>query len=390
MSRRNILKLEMVIVLVILPFINNDTLLNIFATILLGFNGLYLIYMFNKNSSLYLNSVNFSFLLLAIWYLILFVVHGDGTVRVIQLFLMISVYALFASNIDLDKESEYSFCLKFARNLEIFLLITWIIYFCFFTLDKFQVEYKAYYGNPNILGTMTITALIIFLIGPFHNKSMKFFFVIVDLLFCVISGSRSALLANIFIILFVFLSKNGKNVKHYKLPGLLFLLVLATIIIFTTVYPSLQGTPLGNTLNTLSRKYFNKNFFSGRQTVWKKVISIVNKHPYVGSGLSKVPENYINLPYSSHNLYLQSALQGGWINAALIINVFYQMYIKLRNSLNSKSIIISYYIIGMLIHQTFEVSVTQNNWPSGIAFWLIAGLGALIAGNQSTRAKVKL
>lgn len=182
--------------------------------------------------------------------------------------------------------------------------------------------------------------------------------------------------------------------RLHLLAGLSFVLVLVGVGAVTVIYPSLMGTDLGDALQSFSRTYFNKNFFSGRQEVWSNVLEAIEGHELFGLGLEAVPSMIYDTDYSCHNLYLQTMLQTGIVGLLLILSIIWLVYKSLidqacreREGGGWYSVVGLAFVCGVLAHECFEVCLTQNNFDCGLWFWMIMGIAvsALRCASPSTR-----
>ncbi|GKV64674.1 hypothetical protein NCCP2331_08270 [Sporosarcina sp. NCCP-2331] len=125
---------------------------------------------------------------------------------------------------------------------------------------------------------------------------------------------------------------------------------------------------------------------SGREAIWVPLIEIINNHPFIGHGPGVTTEHVMSLDFSSHNLYLQVALQNGYIGLALLLLLFFIIWISFWKVRKDNTIkLVSSFFIAILIHQLFEVSFTQNQLTVGMLQWLIISVGfsVLLAKKRS-------
>ena len=96
--------------------------------------------------------------------------------------------------------------------------------------------------------------------------------------------------------------------------------------------------------------------------------------PIVGLGLDKEPGYYYNTSYSSHNLWLQLALQMGI--TGLILMAIFLLVVQYRIAKGDNPLwrISVSFFIALIFHECFEVSLTQNNLAVGLISWLIFGI----------------
>ena len=210
---------------------------------------------------------------------------------------------------------------------------------------------------------------------PFKKSYMKICFIIISYLIMILTLSRAAIIGTlIFSISFLFIMKRKSSSKKSDLNIAVYIIIIIAFFL-TIVYPILVNTNIGFKLQELSITLFNKNFFSGREIIWSDLITLIIDQPILGYGLNSTPNNLLNINISSHNLYLQTAIQCGLIGCALLINVLYQIFKRTKIKVNCFTYPALCFIFAEIIYQCFEVSLTQNNWPVGFFFWIIIGLG---------------
>ena len=66
--------------------------------------------------------------------------------------------------------------------------------------------------------------------------------------------------------------------------------------------------------------------FSGREDIWLALIELIKQRLLFGYGASASPQQFLPIGLSSHNLYLQIALQSGLTGLALLILLFWNIW----------------------------------------------------------------
>jgi O-antigen ligase len=95
---------------------------------------------------------------------------------------------------------------------------------------------------------------------------------------------------------------------------------------------------------------------------------------------------------SIHNLYLQTWYQTGMIGLILLILTLWQKYKYLTSvggaagepAAGEPAQLAATYLLGILVIQTFEVDLTQNNFAAALGMWLIITFSGTAVGQ--TRA----
>ena len=115
---------------------------------------------------------------------------------------------------------------------------------------------------------------------------------------------------------------------------------------------------------------------SGRDRIWDNLIDVINTKPLLGHGTGVLPLDVAGISLSSHNLYIQTALQNGWIGLALLLLLFYMIWLSYFRSKDLYYTRLSAsFFIGIMVYQSFEVVLTQNKMDTALVFWLIISVG---------------
>jgi O-antigen ligase len=165
--------------------------------------------------------------------------------------------------------------------------------------------------------------------------------------------------------------------KNKLFFNLYFFAVLAFNYFIVVIYPRLDVI-LDNFAyyNYLSIKYTGEALVSGRVFLWKGLSEVIMMKPYFGYGAGKFPENFIDTELSAHNWYLQISLQVGILGLSTMLLFLYLIWRTFWiNRYNRKVMIVACFFISILIYQSFEVALTQNNFSLAIIQWMIIALG---------------
>ena len=168
-----------------------------------------------------------------------------------------------------------------------------------------------------------------------------------------------------------------KVITKTKFRMTLFFTGLMTILIgFIFVYPKLIYWSKFPIIESYVYQYTGKSLMSGRNRLWDTLTDIVNQKPFLGHGTGIIPYNVADTTLSAHNLYLQTALQNGWIGLILLILIFFVIWISyFRSKLEYATRLSASFFIGILVYQSFEIVLTQNKMDTALFFWLIISVG---------------
>lgn len=288
----------------------------------------------------------------------------DGVERLIQLYMCLATLIIF-STYDWNIR-DYNFVLFIIKVSVFFCLISLLI------SGVVSNKFSGIFSSSNTLGGVLLCYLGLYLLMPRKYTLIDKITVLSIFLLMLFSNSRSILVATFFFLLFMYLFH--KNIiKNRKLILYIFI-VLFTL--FPLFYVNLYNSDLRRLLNELSNKYFDKNFFSGRQIMWEYLLILIKQKLLFGYGLSASPENIIGIKLSAHNWYIQMLLQVGIVGYLLLVNIFHSIWdVAQKNKKNFAGYNSCAFIIGILIWQGFEVALTQNNIQIGLFVWFVLGSG---------------
>jgi len=239
--------------------------------------------------------------------------------------------------------------------------------------------------NLNVFGAI-LYHLLFFLVFAFsvsHKKLQSLFWglTIVVCLFAIFATNARSLWIAIIAGLLTFYSWSF-IIKNKLIFRLYFVFLFLIIGLFVVLYPYLNTIPVFIDFNHQIYEITGKNFFSQRERLWIVLIEAIKEQPITGYGSNVLPTDIIGKEVSAHNLYLQIFLQVGLVGLLLFLFMLWQIWEILRlGSLNLQVRITGAFFIGILVHQAFEVSLTQNHLSIGMIQWTIIGIGI----NRCTR-----
>ena len=285
--------------------------------------------------------------------------------RLLQLYTAFAV--LIATSQYQWRMSDYVFLQCIIRTIVLIALLLW-------PFSGYKTNYyAAMYGHGNGLGGVMFCCTGILLMNPSKQTLLNKLTFLSVLLLLYFSNNRSALAS---FLLFAFL-----RIVFFHFEGLrykwLFRIVVFIFTLFPVFYMALYYSEFRSSIDAFSWFFLRKRFFSGRQYIWGEILSLIQNKLWIGYGLEVTPESIsITEGLSSHSWYLQTLLQMGIIGFVLIIKCLadvwrylyrYRNFVVCRNT--------SAFLLGVLLWQCFEVSITQNNFSQGILVWLILGMG---------------
>lgn len=338
------------------------------------FNGFLMILSLNKkaqNSSgrLMLDPLDVSIVLFLIWQIFIFILHRKGFSYLVRSFAFLSTLYIYKT-LSISKKN-----ITLIGYIHLGFIVSWLLYFIFnYKVTKFQ----AYFGNPNYLGLMIINSIVVLTIVTYRIKAVKFCAIFIAFALLLFTSGRTAYLQlAIMLGLGTYIFAYRKYIRNNKLSKQLtifFALILFVIFMITIFYPILGQSPYANDLNSWSFNLFGKRFFTGRETIWASLLNEFGKHPIVGYGLGTDFHDFDDSIKSAHNLYISLLLQGGILNLLLLLNILYQIFRELVKHEDVLSTVACILLFGILLRETFEITLTHNLLTLGIFYWSFTGI----------------
>lgn len=274
----------------------------------------------------------------------------------------------------------------------VFLAGYYWIHLIWWFLEGAPLMFSAVMTNANSLGLFTyimtffpLSTLLINRKGSYW-RLWSYVALLPMLIILFASTARSAWLGWA-IAMFIIVSWKAirKNRRRYFL---FFYAVIFTLVAFTVTYAYITEYSWAYDVNSISRQYTGKNFISGRNNVWSDLLVLIKEKPWLGYGAGAQVDQYTNYDLSAHNLYLQLTLQVG-IAGLISFFVFLQhIWVTLWSGRERNIVMVSSaYFISILVHQLFEVTLTQNNLVITFPIWLIIAIGLSHSTNSSIYSK---
>lgn len=251
-----------------------------------------------------------------------------------------------------------------------------ILLFIHWMISGYDLQFfKSIYRNENYLGVLLFCLLFFHILSfRYSNRAWKpVFFIIaaINVFLVVASGARSVLIGILVMFLAVLISKFSQ-----KLFEKLIYIVLAGNMFFVFLYVGLSHTAFGQKLNDMSYTIFEKNLFSGRHRIWEAVIRAFLEKPLFGHGVGVRASQVAETELTAHNMYLQVLLEFGLVGFVffilLLITIWHVLMKQQQNDVVKFS---AYFMLGILVYNSFELTLFQNNYSIAVFQWLIIGFG---------------
>ena len=296
-----------------------------------------------------------AFLLLFGFLVLIFCLHPIAPDAVERLVQFIAVMFVFFSAANHEWQWEdVRFLVTALKAMCLLALALW-------PLSGFQMNYyAAFYAHSNQFGGCLLAASVLFTLRVGKQGRREWCFLALALFLLWISNSRSAIIGTLLVLGASLLLENRARLFTRRAMTVCFLALVLGGAAFTLLYVHVYGTPLGVSLEMLSRRYLKKNFFSGREYIWALTLQAIQRQPLWGHGLQASVEALITPDCS----------------AVLLLAVFYAVLVRVvrERSLHVRAVFCAF-LLGIVAREFFEVSMTQNNIQSGMLLWFVLAQG---------------
>lgn len=298
---------------------------------------------------------------------------GNSILRVMITIMQLSIIILIAI-VGLNFRLDEYFIKKYSKIHKILIVILYLMVLA--RIAGIPIMFK----NLNALSEM---ASLFFILNIFFyymsNTRIKLYNSLIYVPALNISGGRNMLLcAMVFIIMFFSWKIVSKNIF---LRICTFTLVAILIYVITIKYPEWYYNSSMVKLNHFIREVTGKNFFSGRQEIWRNILELVSNKMWMGYGTGTLYSNLANSKLSAHNQYLQLYMQSGIIGIVILFGALYIIWIKISKCTNitmdvyKRKRLSGSFLIAFMIANIFTVSMIQNTIYSSLMGWFMIGIG---------------
>lgn len=238
------------------------------------------------------------------------------------------------------------------------------------------------YGSEQFLYKMVIICLFFVIV----RTKRVYLYSTITMAVLFITSTRSAILT---IMLFLIIYKCLGLIKKSKLLyNATFWVGFFLIISIPIMYVALFKSDMGLIINNYSRELFGKNFFSGRQVIWDAAFSYIVKSPVFGHGFSnRVLENN-DIFVSTHNLFLNLMLQGGFILLFIFVFFMYSLWKRYYKNIENRVVKLSAaFLLPVLLRAGFDLILLENDLVISIFLWVPLIIGIMFSKHKETLDK---
>ena len=259
-----------------------------------------------------------------------------------------------------------------------------LFHFLVWIAKGFGREFSSIYPNSNILGPFMFIAIYFILLRIFttKNRLIPYIFLLIALVILLASDTRSVLLS-MFIGAIIYFIWNT-IVKNKGLSIFLFILIIISFGSIVFVYPKLPNWSQYGKLEAWMLEHTGKSIMSGRADIWGRLINLIDLRPIFGFGPNTVATDVIGRDASSHNLYINMALQIGYLGLLIFILILFTIFMSYISKGSNRLVKLSVAaFIAILAHQLFEITLVQNQLSIGLLQWLVIATGVGVTTSKS-------
>ncbi|MFP4926101.1 O-antigen ligase family protein [Staphylococcus pseudintermedius] len=282
---------------------------------------------------------------------------------------------LYLSLINIDYND-----LKF---INILVIVFMICHFLIYILLGAPHLFSSIYNNSNLIGPYMFYTSFFLVCGMKFSKYKFFYFVmlVIGLILILASDTRSILLSVIATFL-VYIFWHF-IVKFRIVSGIFFLILVITSLLFVYIYPLLPTFQFYLPLENWVLTHTGKSIMSGRNELWMLLIKYIDQKPLLGYGPGTLAQELYLHSQSPHNLYLNILMQIGYLGLILILIIFLLMWLSMTRCKNHFIVRLSAsFFVGIIVHQSFETTLFQNQLSVGLMQVFIIGIGFSIAAHK--------
>lgn len=249
------------------------------------------------------------------------------------------------------------------------------VQFLIWAISGFRSPFLSIYDNSNLIGPYMLFTIFFVLLAKQHTKKRIYLlFILLGILVMFGSDTRSTLLSGL-VAASVYLSwsliSKGKIIYF-----MFFALVVTVLLSFIFIYPRLPEWEHFMYFENLMLQYTEKSLMSGRNTIWVAVIDAINQQPWFGYGSGASTSDVTSIQASTHNLFLQITLQNGYLGLILFLMLMATLWMSFFKQRNNQTVrLAASFFIAILIHQSFEIALTQYQLSIGLLQWFIIAIG---------------
>lgn len=251
--------------------------------------------------------------------------------------------------------------------------------------------------HSNQMGVIALISLsVAYIFKRYDSRHKQLISILFYLSFIclILSLSRGAGLAILISLICIFYIRAFKYKTFINRAA--FIVLFATILFlpfsYNNIISSSIAQPVVNLIEEISDKAIREN---GRVKLWQTSIDLYYERPLLGYGADgrkswdRVLKNGSEITLSPHNLFIAVLIEAGIFGLILLFFLLFNTYKVLTNYRNSISTLVFPFFIGVIVHQSFETSLTTGSVMVGAYFWFLFGIILSLSNELNYREYTK-
>ncbi|WP_159454521.1 O-antigen ligase family protein [Staphylococcus cornubiensis] len=270
------------------------------------------------------------------------------------------------------------------KSINIMVIAFTMYHFMFFILAGTPHLFSSIYNNSNLMGPYMFYTSFFLICGiKFSKYKILYFVVLVMSLILILASDTRSILLSVIATCLVYIC--WKFIVKYRFIAAVFFLALIVIsIAFIYFYPILPTFQFYLPLENWVLTHTGKSIMSGRNELWLPLIEFINQKPFLGYGPGTLARDLYIHNQSPHNLYLNILMQIGYLGLILVLLIFLLIWMGMIRCKNNFLVRLSAsFFVGIIVHQSFETTLFQNQLSIGLLQIFIVGVSFSIATHMN-------
>ncbi len=155
--------------------------------------------------------------------------------------------------------------------------------------------------------------------------------------------------------------------------------IVITLLLISAKFDSWVKSEYAKEVSNYSESLTGKAFDTGRSKYWGVALHQISENPIYGIGIEarsswdRELSNGNVITLSVHNYYLAVLLESGLVGLLSVLTLIFYIHNRFFGQKGDVSILGSAVILGSLIYQTAEVSLTTGTYTAGAMIWILWG-----------------
>lgn len=280
---------------------------------------------------------------------------------------------------------------RYALTYSLVLLVLWV------AISLKWPEYRRilFPANPNGVGIFSFLGIITCIMGFTATNNWNYRLLFLGLLSVflgtlILSFSRASWLAGcVFVASYILYARFLRYHFFYALWFAAWIMFIA-LFIFINVSKAREITALEQAITNINDALVDKRM-STREEAWTPCVDTITEHPWMGMGLGWTSQLPGQQDLSAHSNYLQIGVQTGVPGIIAFVLLLYAIGYALTKPSGEIQFgrIGCALLLAMMVHEGFEIVLTDNMLPFGASVWTLLGLCLSLHFRENNHAATK-